>query len=122
MKSDVGHVLDHTVRLQIAHTKNIIKPYLHNAHIYLFGSIAKGCYSKNSDIDLLILIPEEMTTKELRSLRHHLEDTIEEYNINRAVDLKLYTTARYTELSQKPCFERAIVKDLINIEEWWEGG
>lgn len=118
MKSDVGYMLDDSIRLQIANTKDIIKSYLYNAQVYLFGSIAKGCYSKDSDIDLLVLIPEEMTTRELRSLRHQLEDIIEENHINRAVDLKLYTTARYIELSENPCFEQAIVRDLINIEKW----
>ena len=62
-----------------------------------------------------------MATKELRILRHHLEEAIEEHQVDREVDLKLYTIARYRELSQKPCFEKAIIKDLINIEEWWGG-
>lgn len=46
-------------------------PYAHKefpgAQVYLFGSYAKGCATKKSDIDIAILVddfPEEMTIRE----------------------------------------------------------
>ncbi|MFR3910994.1 MAG: nucleotidyltransferase domain-containing protein [Clostridium paraputrificum] len=38
--------------------------------IYLFGSISKGMYSKYSDIDILALIDEDKSIRELKELRH----------------------------------------------------
>lgn len=47
---------------------------LDNPKILLFGSIAKGCYSKYSDIDLL---DSYKPKKELRQVRHDLEDSVD---------------------------------------------
>lgn len=118
MRDNVSYELDQGMRVEIAKIKEIIKSYLHNANVYLFGSIAKGCYSKSSDVDLLILVSQDMEIKQLRVLRHKLEDMIEDAGISRTVDLKLYTADRYLQLSQRPCFEQVIQKDLINIEKW----
>ncbi|MDU1310802.1 DNA polymerase beta [Clostridium sp.] len=56
--------------------------------------------------------------RELKELRHFLEDKIEELGIERDVDLKLYTKRRFLELSLSPSFEQAITKDLIDIRRW----
>lgn len=49
---------------------------LKSSEIYLFGSEAKGCYSSKSYIDLLVLINYSKTSKELRMLRHEIEDNL----------------------------------------------
>lgn len=117
-KKDVSYLLDINLRLDIIKIKNEVLRYLQNPKIYLFGSIAKGCYSKYSDIDLLILIDSEKSVKELRQLKHNLEDLIESLNISRAVDIKLYTISRYNELCTKPGFENSILENLIDIRRW----
>lgn len=118
MNKDVSYSLDKCLRENVASVKNIILKKLNNTEIFLFGSIAKGLYSKNSDIDLLVLINENKTLKELRELRHELEDLIDEMNVGRNVDIKLYNKDRYEELCESPCFERDILKYLVDIKEW----
>lgn len=118
MNKDVSYSLDKCLRQNITSVKNIILKELNEAQIFLFGSIAKGSYSKNSDIDVLILINGNKTLKELRQLRHELEDLIEEMNVGRDIDIKLYNKDRYEELCESICFERDILKDLVDIKEW----
>lgn len=117
-KVQVHYQLDEKLKEEITLVKNEIMSYLMDGEIYLFGSIAKGCYSKTSDIDLLILIPYHMDSKELRYLRHELEDRIENCHISRQVDMKLYNANRYKELCQVPCFEQCIRNDLVSIINW----
>lgn len=118
MTSDIPYVLDKTLKAQISCAKNTIKSYLPGVKIYLFGSIAKGCYSKHSDIDFLILIQDDKSIKELRILRHEVEDQVENLSLGRKVDLKLYNESRYRTLCQKPCFEQVIQSDLIDVTQW----
>lgn len=118
MRIDVDYLLDIKVRLDIIKVREIILTKIENVDIFLFGSISKGCYSKNSDIDLLILVKDDGDIKELRVLRHKLEDLIEGLKIEMDVDIKLYSQNRYTALCNKPCFEKDILEDLIDIRSW----
>lgn len=118
LKLDVSYNLDSSIKNDIKTIKDLIKNSLPLSNIYLFGSIAKGSYHKSSDIDILILIDEEKNTKELRALRHSLEDNIYSLNLEKDVDIKLYTNKRFLELSIIPCFESSIIKDLIDIKGW----
>ena len=70
------------------------------------------------DIDILILIDDNKSVSELRKLRHELEDDIDNLNLSRSVDIKLYNKNRYIELSKEISFEGDIIKDLIDIRKW----
>ncbi|GEQ20490.1 MAG: uncharacterized protein PWP67_330 [Clostridium butyricum] len=118
MKYDVDYILDEKLRLEIGMLKNFISEILKESKIYLFGSIAKGNYNKNSDIDLLVLIEDDKSLKELREMRHFVEDSIEELNLNHNVDIKLYSKERYFSLASYPSFEGGIMKDLIDLGGW----
>ncbi|NFG41904.1 DNA polymerase beta [Clostridium botulinum] len=118
MKNDVNYSLDENLRSGIVKARDIILEKLYKANVYLFGSIAKGRYSKQSDIDLLVIIDENKSTKELRLLRHEFEDAINNIKLEKDVDIKLYSKVRYDELCKTPCFEQAILEDLINIGGW----
>lgn len=118
MKVDVEYKLDINLRESIIRIKNLILNSISNSEVYLFGSISKGCYTKFSDIDILILINDNKSVKELRSLRHTLEDEIETLKLNRKTDIKIYNKERYVELSANPCFENVILNDLINLRSW----
>ncbi|MPQ44833.1 nucleotidyltransferase domain-containing protein [Clostridium tarantellae] len=118
MKNEVNYTLDKNLRLDIINIKNIIQNKIINAKIFLFGSIAKGRYSKDSDIDLLVLINGDKSNKELRFLRHEIEDLIDNLKINREVDIKLYNIDRYNILCKEICFESAILEDLVDIRGW----
>lgn len=118
LKKNVSYELALNIRNEIIGVKNLIRDILPNCEIYLFGSIAAGRYSKTSDIDILVLINEEKSIKELRAIRHNLEDAIENLPLERKVDIKLYAKERFSELSCSPCFEREIIYDLVDVMGW----
>ena len=121
IKNDVEYSLDKDIRNEIIKIRDICIYRLKNADILLFGSIAKGKYKNNSDIDILILIDDNKSVSELRKLRHELEDDIDNLNLSRSVDIKLYNKNRYIELSKEISFEGDIIKDLIDIRKWNHG-
>ncbi len=121
IKNDVKYCLDKQIRNEIVKVRDVCIYRLKNADILLFGSIAKGKYRSSSDIDILILVDKNKTISELRKLRHELEDDIDNLNLSRNVDIKLYNKDRYIELSREISFEQDIVKDLIDIR-WWNYG
>lgn len=121
IKNDVKYCLDKQIRNEIIKVRDTCIYRLKNADILLFGSIAKGKYRSSSDIDILILVDQNKTISELRKLRHELEDDIDNLNLSRNVDIKLYNKDRYIELSREISFEQDIVKDLIDIR-WWNYG
>lgn len=118
IKDDVEYSLDKDIRNEIIKIRDICIYRLKNADILLFGSIAKGKYKNSSDIDILILIDDNKSVSELRKLRHELEDDIDNLNLSRSVDIKLYNKNRYIELSKEISFEGDITKDLIDIRKW----
>ena len=118
IKNDVEYSLDKDIRNEIIKIRDICIYRLKNADILLFGSIAKGKYKNSSDIDILILIDDNKSVSELRKLRHELEDDIDNLNLSRSVDIKLYNKNRYIELSKEISFEGDIIKDLIDIRKW----
>lgn len=121
IKNDVEYSLDKNIRNEIIKIRDICIYRLKNADILLFGSIAKGKYKNSSDIDILILIDDNKSVSELRKLRHELEDDIDNLNLSRSVDIKLYNKNRYIELSKEISFEGDIIKDLIDIRKWNHG-
>lgn len=118
IKDDVEYSLDKDIRNEIIKIRDICIYRLKNVDILLFGSIAKGKYKNSSDIDILILIDDNKSVSELRKLRHELEDDIDNLNLSRSVDIKLYNKNRYIELSKEISFEGDITKDLIDIRKW----
>ena len=118
IKNDVEYSLDKNIRNEIIKIRDICIYRLKNADILLFGSIAKGKYKNSSDIDILILIDDNKSVSELRKLRHELEDDIDNLNLSRSVDIRLYNKNRYIELSKEISFEGDIIKDLIDIRKW----
>ena len=118
IKNDVEYSLDKNIRNEIIKIRDICIYRLKNADILLFGSIANGKYKNSSDIDILILIDDNKSVSELRKLRHELEDDIDNLNLSRSVDIKLYNKNRYIELSKEISFEGDIIKDLIDIRKW----
>lgn len=118
MKQSIGYCINEDIKNEIIQVKNLCNNMLNNYEIFLFGSIAKGKYKKDSDMDILILLEEKKEVKELRLLRHILEDEIEKLNLTRDVDIKIYSKKRYLQLSEYVSFEQAIKEDLIDIRSW----
>ena len=69
----------------------------------IFGSFARGDQTEDSDIDLLVELPEKASLFDLAALKHELED-----NLQKKVDLVSYDALNERV---KPFVE----KDLITI-------
>lgn len=66
--------------MTIPEIKNKIVPVLKKYGVTkasLFGSVAKNKQTENSDIDLLVELPENASLFELASLKQDLEDILE---------------------------------------------
>ena len=74
--------------------RQIIKNYS-PSKIILFGSCAKGMYTKKSDIDLCIV----KDTNDIRKLRTDMQLNLE-YDI--PLDIIIYTTKTWEKYSQDP--------------------
>lgn len=68
---------------------------------------------ENLDVNL-----DTKLNNRMLSLRHEIEDAIEDIKLEKDVDIKLYSKDRYDELCKTPCFEQAILEDLVNIGGW----
>lgn len=85
--------------------------------VYLFGSYAKRCVTKKSDIDILVLLGSNNKDREqLRKVRWQVEDIIES-NFNQCeVDVKLYTKDDFTKYSKVPfSFEQIVSEYMIKL-------
>lgn len=106
--------LDRSISIYFHKFKNIISKLNLDAEIYLFGSVAKGQYNKNSDLDLLVLLDvpsiEKLTRIEilevfdLAYLDYKLMD----------VDVKIYSRDKF--FNSNNYFEKSIVSDLVPLK------
>lgn len=90
---------------------NCFKP---DAQLFVFGSYAKGCVKKDSDLDLLMLINEDLDQKELRRLKYEIYDYIEEkLKYLPDLDIKLYYKNKFYESAKELGFESSISTYMI---------
>lgn len=67
--------------------------------IILFGSCARGCIRKNSDIDLcLVLEHDEHLKAKIKLKSEMLKSIYESANFDFSIDIILYTTQKWNEL------------------------
>ncbi|WP_069999379.1 nucleotidyltransferase domain-containing protein [Cellulosilyticum sp. I15G10I2] len=92
--TDLNLQLKHASRVKTCF--DIIDSLLPQSEIYLFGSYAKRKIKDESDIDLLVLVDDHYTSKELQEIRWQIEDQIyKANNMTFEIDLKLYTKKFY---------------------------
>ena len=85
-----------------------IQPVLKNRGVVkaaLFGSYAKGGFSRNSDIDILVKLKSDKTLLDLVALKHDLED-----KLGKKVDVITYN-------SLNPLLKDGILRDQKVIYE-----
>lgn len=87
--------------------------------VFLFGSFAKGMIHRNSDIDLLLIIPSvNLEHKSKRKIKNELDDALlslmVKYDIE--IDLKIHGEINFINSSKVNYFEGSIIKDLILLE------
>ena len=84
----------------IAKIKQIILKTVTPEEIILFGSYARGDFNKESDLDFLIVMREELTRTEKNAIRNSLAFQFFDYNYN--VDLIIASKSyvqRYKSIS-----------------------
>ena len=69
----------------------------------IFGSYARGDFKKNSDIDILIMPPKDMSLLDISGIKIELED-----NLNKKVDLVSYNYIH-------PSLKENILKSEVKI-------
>lgn len=83
-------------------------------HIFVFGSVSKGCIHYDSDIDLLV-IGDKPKSIELVS---YINKILDKYNCTDVeVDLKYYDIDTFRVLRNSNVFLKSIEKDCIRLEE-----
>lgn len=58
----------------------------HLKQVILYGSYARGDYSEDSDIDIMILL--DLSDQELKSYRHQLSANTYDFNLEHDIDIK----------------------------------
>lgn len=121
----VPYKLNNKLRNEIVEYKDLILKDLKDksVSVYLFGSIAKGGYSVNSDIDLLIIIKDaDLTPRDKKELRIRIRDLGYDlevaYNFSKELDCKVYGEVDFLRSSASNNFEKQIVNDLVDVTDW----
>lgn len=84
--------------MDIANIKNSIIPILKKRHVRrasLFGSVVRGSDTKESDVDILVELPDDNTLLDFLAIKNDLED-----RLGRRVDLVEYEAVR-PEIKQR---------------------
>ena len=80
-------MLDAMERRLKQYTEEIAKIYgKHLKSVILYGSYARGDYTEDSDIDIMILL--DLTDMEIKSYRHDLYDMTYDFNMDYDLDIK----------------------------------
>lgn len=76
--------LEPVMQVYISELKKIYGSHL--CKIILYGSYARGDYSEDSDIDIMILL--DLSDMDIKSYRHQLSDLTFDLNMDYDVDIK----------------------------------
>ena len=106
-------LLDKSICIYYIEFANKIKELGISAEIYLFGSVSKGKYNSNSDIDFLILLDKPIDKSTKIDLWEVFDDACLDNNLI-DVDVKFYTKENF--FSTDNFFETSIQKDLIPVK------
>ena len=125
MECDVDFNLNPIIRAEIIKYSDLIKSILENyrIEIYLFGSIAKGNYSKNSYIDLLVILNSiELSARDKKVLRCKIRDLAVDLeiddNLSKELDCKVYGEIDFNRSSIHSNLEKQIARDLVRATTW----
>jgi len=72
--------------------------------IILFGSVARGNWDEESDVDVIVVYNTE------KSFLNRLKELYQSWNIPKAVDILAYTPAEFTEMLSSNFFIQDAVK------------
>lgn len=100
--------MDKEAKQEIEKIKEKIIPILHKyniTHAGIFGSLVRGNLKKDSDVDILVEIPQDsnLDLLDFVHIKHEIEDLI-----GREIDLIEYSTI-------KPALKEDVLKEEVNI-------
>ncbi|GHT40679.1 hypothetical protein AGMMS49965_09290 [Bacteroidia bacterium] len=94
--------------------KNVLQRLVPNAEIILYGSVARGEETKDSDIDLLILVDtEKLTYDEKGKIVHSLDDIESKTGI--AISPIIRTQAEWLEVPFRTPFMINVINEGIRL-------
>lgn len=97
---------------QVSLITELIKSYVSDSEIYLFGSCANGIVSEDSDVDLVILVNKEPSRSDRLSLRNYI-DKKTDYQLE--FDILMYERERFFKLVKEESFERKIYRSSLKL-------
>ncbi|MBP3886692.1 MAG: nucleotidyltransferase domain-containing protein [Cellulosilyticum sp.] len=101
---------------RVEETTQYILSAIPQCAVYLFGSYAKRKIKPSSDIDLLVLIDQALSLRDIRDLRIRLgNDYEEQIDFRYEVDFKIYNKERFFEKAKNTSFEQEIQKYMIKV-------
>lgn len=69
------------------YTQELLKIYgIHLKSVILYGSYARGDYTSDSDIDIMILL--DVSDLDIKNYRHQLSDMTYDFNMENNLDIK----------------------------------
>lgn len=82
-------------------------------HVFIFGSVAKGCIHSESDIDLLVIGTKDKSI----DLVSYINKILDNHNSTEIeIDLKYYEIEVFRSLKKSNIFLKSIEKDCIRLE------
>lgn len=83
-------------------------------HVFIFGSVSKGCIHSGSDIDLLVIGTKNKSIE----LVSYINKILDSYNSTEVeIDLKYYELKIFRGLRKSNIFLKSIEKDCIRLED-----
>jgi predicted nucleotidyltransferase len=82
---------------------------------YLYGSEARGEAQADSDIDLLILLPDELDSSQFRNLRDRIYDKIFDVEIDHLANISPLVLQHKTWTARKTPFTVNVNNDRIRL-------
>ena len=118
--TEVNYEMSEILRESIVVYCDVIKSLITtDLSIFLFGSVAKGKFFKNSDIDLLVIVKgKELSVSERRVYRLLVMGETWDYPEYKELDCKVYGEIDFNKISTNSFFEKSIKKDLIEVTDW----
>jgi predicted nucleotidyltransferase len=98
MDSRVQSYINEVTRLRINGATSLVS-------LILFGSAASGVFSQSSDVDLIIVIPEDTSPEDMRQLRAEVTKGLPQNNI--------YYLTHFVKCSMHDCCCRTTGRHLV---------